>query len=573
MNEEKKQQVIALGRLGWSLRRIERETGIRRETVSLYLKEAGVALRAPRGRRVPAKPASQVDEVTTDPEPAKPANEVTTNADAANGPPALEPKPTRSPSASACEPFHELIEAGLSRGRNAMGIWQDLVDQSAFAGAYESVKRYVRKLRGDPSPEPRAVILTAPGEEAQVDYGDGPMVRDPLSGKYRRARMFVMTLGYSRKSVRLLTFLSSTSIWCELHEKAFRRLGGAPRIVVLDNLREGVLAPDIYDPILNPLYHDVLAHYGAVALACRVGDPDRKGKVEAGVGHAKKTPLKGHRFESMEQAQGYLDHWEERWADTRIHGTTKRQVAAMFAEEQPALLPLPLEPFRYYQYGSRVVHLEGCVEVEAAYYSAPPRWIGRSVQVQWNAQHVRLLDPQTGQLLREHPRQGRGRHRIHDEDRPTRTPLGTLQLLARAEKAGKHIGAFCQQMHRQQGPLAVRRMQGVLAFLKKYGVARVDEVCAIALEMEAYDYRFVRRYLERNAQPPVSLLQVDPLIRQLTLYRDLIQERTQEKTKEPNECTSLNSNVPCGNSGSAAWPRCWKPACTKPRPNPWRPSI
>ena len=119
----------------------------------------------------------------------------------------------------------------------------------------------------------------------------------------------------------LLTFLSSSSIWCELHEKAFRRLGGSVRVVVLDNLREGVLTPDLYDPSLNPLYNDVLAHYGAVALACRVADPDRKGKVEAGVGHAKKTPLKGQRFESLEQAQAYLDHGEERWADTRIHGT------------------------------------------------------------------------------------------------------------------------------------------------------------------------------------------------------------------------------------------------------------
>ncbi len=213
------------------------------------------------------------------------------------------------------------------------------------------MKRFVRKLRGTRSPEARVVIETPPGEEAQVDYGSGPMVRDPQSGKYRRTRMFVLTLGYSRKSVRLLCFRSSTRTWAELHEQAFRRLGGSTRIVVLDNLREGVLVPDIYDPSLNPLYRDVLAHYGVVALPCRIRDPDRKGKVEAGVGHAKKTPLKGKRFESLEEAQAYLDHWEERWADTRIHGTTKRQVAAMFAEEKPFLQPLPLEPFRYYQYG------------------------------------------------------------------------------------------------------------------------------------------------------------------------------------------------------------------------------
>src|SRR5882762_10546969 len=119
-------------------------------------------------------------------------------------------------------------------------------------------------------------------------------------------------------------------------------------------------------------------------------------------------------------ASPYLDRWDTRWADTRIHGTTKRQVAAMFAEEQPALQPLPVEPFRYYRFGVRTVHLDGCVEVEAAYYGAPPGWIGRRVDVQWNDLFVRLLDPKTGQLLSEHVRAPRGWHRIEDADRPRR---------------------------------------------------------------------------------------------------------------------------------------------------------
>ena len=262
------------------------------------------------------------------------------------------------------------------------------------------------------------------------------MVRDRQTGKYRRTRLFVLTLGFSRKAVRLLTWQSSSKIWAQLHETAFLRLGGSTRLVVLDNLREGVLTPDIYDPTLNPLFKDVLRHYGVTALPCRVGDPDRKGKVESGVGHAQKTPLKGQRFESLEEAQKYLDEWESRWADTRIHGTTKRQVAAMFAEEKPALLPLPIEPFRYYQYGERTVHLDGCVEVEAAYYSTPPGWIGRLVRVQWDDLHVRILDPKTYQLLREHVRQQRGRHRIHPDDNPRKTPPTTVQLLARATQAG-----------------------------------------------------------------------------------------------------------------------------------------
>ena len=261
-------------------------------------------------------------------------------------------------------------------------------------------------------------------------------------------------------------------------------------------------------------------------MPCRIRDPDRKGKVESGVGQTQKTPLKGQRFENLAEAQAYLDRWEERWADTRIHGTTKRQVAAMFAEQKPALQPLPIEPFRYYQYGERTVHLDGCVEVEAAYYSAPPGWIGRRVRVQWDGTHVRLLDPRKGHLLREHLRQERGRHRIQEQDRAKRTPLGVVAILARASQTGENIGTFCTALYERQGEPAVRRLQGILSFHKKYGVARVDEACAAALELEAYDYRFVRRYLERRSEPPVSLRQVDPLIRQLTLYRDLIEERT-----------------------------------------------
>ena len=266
-----------------------------------------------------------------------------------------------------------------------------------------------------------------------------------------------------------------------------------------------------------------------VALPCRIRDPDRKGKVESGVGHAKKTPLKGKRFESLEEGQAYLDHWEEHWADTRIHGTTKRQVAAMFAEEKPFLQPLPLEPFRYYQYGTRTVHLDGCVEVEAAYYGAPPGWIGHKVLVQWDGLFVRLLDPRTGQLLREHLRQKRGAHRIRDEDRPRRTPLQIQQLLARAHKAGASIGALCDAIHQREAELGARHIQGVLSLAKKYGCASADEICALALELRVHEYRFVKRCLERGPQAPLNLRQVDPLIRELVQYRDLIQQRTQSE--------------------------------------------
>jgi len=357
------------------------------------------------------------------------------------------------------------------------------------------------------------------------------MVRDPATGKYRRMRLFVLSLGCSRKSVRLLTFKSSSKIWAELHEQAFRRLGGAPRVMVLDNLKEGVLKPDIYDPQLNPLYRDVLAHYGVVALPCRVRDPNRKGKVESDVGHAQ-NKFKGLRFEHPDEAEAYIDRWETNWADTRIHGTTKRQVRLMFEEEKPHLLPLPVAPFRYYEYGMRTVHLDGAVEVAGAYYHVPPGLIGRRLRVQWDALHVRILCPKTGELLREHVRQAKGRRRMKHEDRPKKTPESTVRLLSRACNAGESIGIVCQAIHHRDGEAGVRRILGVLSLVKKNGAAAVEPACAMALEMRLPTYQFVRRYLDRQPGLPMTLKQVDPLIRELTHYRDLIDRRLEGEVHE-----------------------------------------
>jgi len=530
LSDDKQQQVLTLGRLGWSLRRIEAATGVRRETASLYFKAAGISV-GPSGRwgHRTAKPAI---EVITGSEPkfsvggdSKPAIEVITGSAPSDENRVL---PGRSPSASACEPYREIIEAGLERGRNAMAIWQDLVTEHGFGAKYASVLRYVEKLRGTRPVEARVVIRTAPGEESQVDYGEGPMVRDATMGKYRRTRLFILTLGYSRKSVRLLTWRSSSRIWAELHERAFRRLGGGTRVVVLDNLREGVLRPDAYDPTINPLYADVLKHYGATAVPCRVRDPDRKGKTESAVGHTQRTPLRGMRFETIEEAQTYLDRWDANWADKRIHGTTKRQVAAMFEEERSHLLPLPIEPFRYYEHGERTVHLDGHVEVDGAYYAAPPGMIGARLPVQWDGERVRLLERATGRLLREHLVQHRGGYRTPEADKPAKTPETTLQLLARTRHAGRGIGALCAEIHRCDGELGVKRILGVLSLARKHGAPTVEAACVAATDMGVPTYRFVRRFIERRMAPQLSLRQIDPLIRELTQYRDLINHMTKE---------------------------------------------
>ncbi len=183
--------------------------------------------------------------------------------------------PAKSNQISACESHREFIEAQLRLRRNAMAIYQDLVDRFGFAAGYDSVKRFVRTLRQhEPAQFDR--LDFQPGEEAQVDYGEGALTRVPGTNRYRKPRLFVMTLRYSRRSFRRVVWKSSKQVWAELHEQAWRQLGGVTQYVVLDNLKEGVIKPDLYEPELNPVYAAMLAHYGVVADPARVRDPNRK---------------------------------------------------------------------------------------------------------------------------------------------------------------------------------------------------------------------------------------------------------------------------------------------------------
>ena len=147
--------------------------------------------------------------------------------------------------------------------------------------------------------------------------------------------------------------------------------------------------------------------------------------------------------------------------------------------------------------------------------------------MQWDQLHLRILHPETHQLVREHIRQTPGRYRINNEDYPKKTPFSTVQLLARAARAGSHIGQLCEAIHHDQGEPGIRRILGVLSLAKKYGVGAVEDACAAALELGVREYRFVRRYLDRR--PQLTLRQVDPLIRELTEYRDLINLKTKEE--------------------------------------------
>jgi transposase len=482
---------------GASQREIERRTGVDRKTIRRYAmgaKSPGVATGS-----------VEPDEQTPPPRPPAWANAAT----------------------SACEPHREFIEAQVRLGRNAQSIYQDLVERHGFARRYNSVKRFVRVLKAR-EPQRFDVLEFLPGEEAQVDYGQGALTRQP-SGKYRRPYLFVMTLKYSGKSFRKVTWKTNQQIWARLHEEAFRAFGGASEYVVLDNLREGVIRPDLYEPQLNPVYAAVLAHYGAVADVCRVGDPNRKGTVESAIQHTQSTALKGRRFESLEEQNRFLAHWEERWAAPRIHGRKKRQVLAMYLEERPHLQPLPIEGLRYFRLERRTVDDAGCVQIDARYYPAMPARLYSEVSVRVYAQEIEILGAD-GAVLRRHARSAQpGYAALTPADRIFNPSRETVRLLARVAKIGPCAARFGEALFATLGRPGQKALYGLANLPRKYPREAIEAVCQAALAAECRSYRVIRAALERRmalATPPPLLSQAAPEIRAISDYQSFFDQHT-----------------------------------------------
>ncbi len=354
-----------------------------------------------------------------------------------------------------------------------MSIYQDLVERFNFNHKYNSVKRFVRKLK-QKTPKQFDRLEYLPGEEAQVDYGQGALTMGP-SGKYRRPRLFVMTLKYSRRSFRKVVWKSSKEIWAKLHEEAFRYFGGCVQYVVLDNLKEGVIKPDLYEPELNPVYAAMLNHYGVVADPARVRDPNRKGTVENAVQHTQDTGLKGRRFDTIEEQNQWLMHWEKVWASKRIHGRTKRQVEQMFQEEKPHLHPLPLKGFEYFRQETRKVYDDGTIQVDQSYYSALPAPLHQDVIVRIYEYEIEIIDPRTMEKIRTHVKSDQaGTVKMEPEDRIFNPSRQTTYLLSKAESIGPQTKKLCELIFGEQGRTGQRRLQGIVNLARKHEADKIE---------------------------------------------------------------------------------------------------
>jgi len=511
LKPDKKSTIKVLLKRGVSQHEIGRKTKIDRKTIRKYAKElkeadhAGSDLKSPTPEEVATGISCQEGENP----PTRPTAHEQNNQDRQMFP---------SHCRSACEEHREWIEKQVELGRNAVAIYQDLVEHFGFTHRYNSVKRFVRGLKKkDPEQYDRLEYL--PGEEAQVDYGQGAQTLHP-SGKYRRPRLFVMTLKYSRRAFRKVVWKSSQRVWAKLHEESFRYFGGCPQYVVLDNLKEGVIKPDIYEPQLNPVYAAMLEHYGVVADPARVGDPNRKGTVENAIQHTQNTALKGRKFESTEEQNEFLMNWERRWASQRIHGRMKRQVEEMFQEERPYLKPLPLSSFSYFDQESRTVWDDGTIQVGQCYYSALPARLYQRVIVRIYEYEIEIIDPGTMQVIRRHIISTRpGSVQMEEKDRIFNPSRQTASLLSRAAHIGPETKRLCELLFEEQGRCGQRRMQGIVNLARHFEASHIEQAAKTANRMGVPSYKSIRKLVETIAQKSKGdgahglLIQDHPLIR------------------------------------------------------------
>lgn len=514
------QAIKQLRTKGWSLRRIARELRISRNTVREHLR--------------PKQPEVEVGGVGPESWVAGPADAQTDPLSTpGSGVQATGSQPA-SPTGrrSLCDDYRSSIGGKLEQGLTAQRIYQDLRLDGNFEGSYQSVKRFVAKLQQE-QPERVWRIETGPAEEVQVDFGSGPVLE---LGEAKRAKtwIFRMVLSHSRKAYSEAVRNQTTENFIRCLENGFRHFGGVTMTINLDNLKAAVIKADWADPQLNPKLVDFARHYGTAIMPCLPRVPEHKGKVESGIKYIKSNALAGRKFKLLAALNEFLMHWERTVADVRIHGTAKRQVAAMFEKEKPHLLALPLELFPFFKEGERSVHRDGYVEVERSYYHVPAEYFHRQVWVRYDSREVRIFTRQEDSSLKQ--------IQLHRRLEPGQFSqvlgIGGGQASLKANlkywcERASHLGSGCalwaQGVAQNRGIEAIRTLMGLVSLSQKHGGSQINRACERAQARGAWRLRDVRALLHvKEIQTEIVFEQHHPLIRNLSEYGIFVQSKTQQ---------------------------------------------
>jgi hypothetical protein len=271
-----------------------------------------------------------------------------------------------------------------------------------------------------------------------------------------------------------------------------------------------------------------------VARRCR----STKGKVERGVAYLRSNALKGRRFGCLAEENLFLEHWESNIADKRIHGTTRKQVAACFAEERPHLQPLPVSLFPCFQEARRSVHRDSYVEVEKAFYEAPPELIGREVWVRWDSRCVRIFNERMEQV-QIHTRKEPGQFsRVLGVSGLHAPVLSSCRYwISRAAVLGEECGGWAQAAFNARGVESLRSIMALCALIKRHSASAINTACKKALQSGTHRFKDLRRLIANGSsqQTVFGFAEDHPLIRDLTIYSNFI---NQFQPHEPNAQTT-----------------------------------
>jgi transposase len=494
--------IITLHQRGWSNRRIARELGIDRETIKRHLELS----------RNGSKPATNAP-------PGSAVAEVGENRDQSGQPSGPD---------SQCAPYRAVIKEKLQQELSAQRIYQDLVVEHGFTGSYYSVRRFVRRL-GQSHPLPFRRMECEPGQEAQVDFGAGAPIIS-AEGKRKKSHVFRIALSSSRKGYSEAVFRQTTEDYIRALENSFWHFGGAPRTLVIDNLKAAVNKADWYDPELHPKIQSFCEHYGTVILPTKPYTPRHKGKIECGIGYVKNNALKGRRFASLAEENRHLLNWETHIADTRIHGTTRRQVGKVFEEvEKEHLLPLPSCRFGSFEEAKRSVHRDGYIEVAKGYYSVPPEYVGRQVWARWDGHLVRVFNSKMEQLtlhVQGEPGKFHTKPSHIDSRKISKVEKGTVWLLQRASLIGPQTDQWAQALLKARGVEGIRPLVGLLNLAQRHPRDLIENACEIALSHDAFRLRTIRELIKRGGskQEPLEFIDEHPIIRQMSDYGEFVKD-------------------------------------------------
>ena len=409
------------------------------------------------------------------------------------------PKKQRARQSSSLEPHREQITSWYEDGVQGTTIHHALKRRHGFTGSYSAVRRFLQNL-ADTTPRVTTVLEFAPGDTAQVDFGQGPQITDVYTGEQFKTWFFIMTLAWSRHQYAELVRDQSVETWLGCHRRAFEHFSGVPARILIDNPKCAITKACYYDPQVQRSYADYAEGYGFLIAPCPVADPKKKGRVESGVKYAKNNFMPLREFRDLVDANAQLMQWVMGQAGNRVHGTTRTAPLTRFADtEREILKPLPSQTPECARWTTGKLHPDCHVQVEKCRYSAPWRLVGQVLDIRLSETTVRIY--QAHELKAVHPR-GRGpgyRHTIDDHLPPDavaykmRTPQWCLK---QAAAAGPHCLRLVERLFEHRVLDKLRAAQGVINLIKRYGPARTDAACQRALYFDNVQYRSVRIILE-----------------------------------------------------------------------------